>query len=59
MISNFNIFFGGKVPMVKLYGSRRSGLLLLVRPSLELQTPSPAMSMGIILRMCPTNMKGF
>ena len=46
------------VPLVKPHRSRRSGFLLLGRPSLEVQTPSPGMLMGIIVRMCPTNMRG-
>ena len=36
------------VPMVKSHGSQRTGFLLLGRPSLEGQTPSPGMFMGII-----------
>ena len=31
----------------------------LGRPSLEGQTPSPGMITGIIVRMCPTNRRGF
>ena len=40
-------------------GSGRTGFLLLDRPSLDVQTPSPGMFMGIIVRMYPTNMRGF
>ena len=39
--------------------SRRTDFLLLDRPSLEEQTPSSGMFMGIIMGMCPTNMRGF
>ena len=57
--SRATLIFSMGLPMVKPYGPRRSGFLLLGRPSLEVQTPSPSMFMGIILRMCPINMKGF
>ena len=50
------LIFSVGVPMVK---PRRSGFLLLGRPSPEVQTPSPGIFMGIIVRMCPTNMRGF
>ena len=40
-------------------GSRRTGFLLLGRPSLEVETPSPSMFMGIIVPMCLINMSGF
>ena len=46
------------VPMVQPHGPRRAGFLLLVRPSLEVETPSPGIFMGIIVRRCPINMKG-
>ena len=40
------------VSILKPYsGSRRTGFLLLDRPSLEIQTPSSVMFMGIIMRM--------
>ena len=47
------------VPIVKSHGSQRTGFLLLGRPSLEGETPSPGMFIGIIMGMCPTNMRGF
>ena len=57
--SRATLIFSMGVPMVKTHGPRRSGFLLLGRPSLEVQTPSPGMLMGIIVRRCPTNMRGF
>ena len=56
--SRATLIFSVGVPMVKPHGSQRTGFLLLGRPSLEAQTPSPGMFMGIIVRMCPTNMRG-
>ena len=60
--SRATLLFSVGVPMVKPRGgggSRRTGFLLLGRPSLEVQTPSPDMFLGIIVRMCPTNMRVF
>ena len=58
--SRATLIFSVGVPIVEPYsGSRRTGFLLLGRPSLDVQTPSPGMFMGIIVRMCPTNMRGF
>ena len=45
----------GKAP----HGSQRTGFLLLGRPFLKAETPSPRMFMRIIVRMCPTNMRVF
>ena len=49
--------FSMRVPMVKPHGSHRTGFLLLGRPSLEVETPSPGIFMGIIVRMCNINMR--
>ena len=59
--SRATLIFSVGVPMVKPHGSQRTGFLLLGRPSMEVQTPSSVMFMGIIvrMRMCPTNMRGF
>ena len=44
--------FSMGVSILKPYsGSRRTGFLLLGRPSLDVQTPSPGMFMGIIVRI--------
>ena len=53
------IFSVGVSILKPLRGSRRTGFLLLDRPSLEGQTPSSVIFMGIIMGMCPTNMRGF
>ena len=57
--SRATLIFSVGVPMVKPHGSQRTGFLLLGRPSMEVQTPSSVMFMGIIVRMCPTNMRVF
>ena len=57
--SRATLIFSMGVPMLKPHGPRRAGFLLLVRPSLEVETPSPGIFMGIIVRRCPINMKGF
>ena len=58
--SRATLLFSMGVSILKPYsGSRRTGFLLLGRPSLDVQTPSPGMFMGIIVRMYPTNMRGF
>ena len=46
------------VPMVKPQCVSEDRFPPVGRPSLEGQTPSPDMFMGIIVRMCPTNMRG-
>ena len=50
-----------RVPMVKrLMGPREQvSSSWLGRPFLKAETPSPRMFMGIIVRMCPTNMRVF
>ena len=53
------IFAMGVLIVYSLSVSRRTGFLLLDRPSLEGQTPSSVMFMGIIMGICPTNMRGF
>ena len=53
------LIFSMGVPIVKTHGPLRLGFLLLVTLSLEVQTPSSDMCMGIIMRMCPTNMRLF
>ena len=55
--SRATLIFSVGVPMVKPHGSQRTGFLLL--GSMEVQSPSSVMFMGIIVRMCPTNMRGF
>ena len=57
--SRATLIFSMGVPLVKPHGSQRTGFLLLGRPSLEVQTPSPAMFIGIIMGMCPANIRGF
>ena len=57
--SRATLIFSVGVPMVKPHGSQRTGFLLLGRPSVEAYTPSPGLFMGIIVRMCPTNMRRF
>ena len=58
--SRTTLIFSVGVPIVHSLGvSRRTGFLLLDRPSLEGQMPSSVMFMGIIIGMCPTNMRGF
>ena len=58
--SRATLIFSVGVPILKpLRGSRGTGFLLLDRPSLDGQTPSSVMFMGIIMGMCPTNMRGF
>ena len=53
------IFAMGVLIVYSLSVSRRTGFLLLARPSLEGQTPSSVVFMGIIMGICPTNMRGF
>ena len=48
---------GGSV--VKPHRSRRLGFLLLGGPFSEVQTPSSAIFMGIIVRTCNINMRVF
>ena len=58
--SRATLIFSVGVPIVYSLGvSRRTGFLLLDRPSLEVQTPSSVMSMGIIMEMCNINMRVF
>ena len=58
--SRATLIFSMGVPILKpLRGSRRTGFLLLGRPSLDVQTPSSVMSMRIIVRMCNINMRVF
>ena len=58
--SRATLLFSVGILMVKPRGgARRTGFLLLDRPSLEIQTPFSVMFMGIIMGMCPTNMRGF
>ena len=59
--SRTTLLFSVGVLMVKPRGGgpRRTGFLQLGRPSLDVQTPSLGMFMGIIVRMCPTNMRVF
>ena len=57
--SRATLIFSVGVPMVKPHGSQRTGFLLLGRPSMEGQTPSPGIFMEIIVRMCLTNMRRF
>ena len=46
--------------MLKPLSGPGTDFLLLGRPSLEeVQTPSPGMFIGIIMGMCPANMRGF
>ena len=54
--SGATLIFSVGVPMVK---PRGGGGFLLGIPSLEVQTPSPSMFMGIIVRMCNINMMWF
>ena len=44
--------------MVKPYGPRRTDFLLLGRLSLEVQTPSSVMFMGVIMGISPINTMG-
>ena len=58
--SRATLTFSMGVSMVKPRGgSRRTGFLLLGRPFLEVETPSPPMFMGIIMGMCNINMRVF
>ena len=60
--SRATLIFSVCVPMVKPRGgggSRRTDFLLLGRPFLEVETPSPPMFMGIIMGMCNINMRVF
>ena len=58
--SRATLIFSVGVPIVYSLGvSRRTGFFLLDRPSLEGQTPSSVIFMGIIMGMCATNMRGF
>ena len=58
--SRATLIFSVGVPIVYSLGvSRRTGFLLLDRPSMEGQTPSPGMFMGITVRMCNINMRVF
>ena len=52
------LIFSVCVPMVKPRGGP-TGFILLGRPSLEVETPSPPMFMGILMGMCNINMRGF
>ena len=56
--SRATLLFSVGVLMIKPRGGgRRTGFLLLDSPSLEVQTPSSVMFMGIIMGMCNINMR--
>ena len=56
--SRATLIFAMGVPIVYMPRvSRRTGFLLLGRPSREVQTPSRGIFVGIIVRMCNINMR--